>query len=254
MSRQAKARDRIHSAFQMAKIRSVKLFRIAGNRQYRQGLRNGVAASVEHAAIPFRDDITTVLDVGASRGQFALFALHRFPNARVISFEPQPDSLRDLKRALGSRVETRPLAVGSSPGSVTMNVSRRDDSSSILEIGSEQRRLFPGTDAVDEIEVEVTTLDAALDGSIDGPSLLKIDVQGLELEVLKGAPSTLRQVDEALIECSFMELYESQALADQVIAHMLDHGLRLAGVFNLASTADGDAIQADFFFRRDRPL
>ena len=83
------------------------------------------------------------------------------------------------------------------------------------------------------------------------PCLLKVDVQGLELDVLRGAARTLESVDEALIECSFVELYEGQPLADEIVLQMLEAGLRLAGVHEVVYSADGTAVQADFLFRRD---
>lgn len=243
-------REKIHAGARLTRLRALKLARLVGRRDYRRGLKNGVAASVEHSGIPFAADTKTVIDLGASRGQFALFAVNRFPLARVISFEPQPGPMSDLKGLLGDRVETHPVAIGSAPGTAEMNISRSDDSSSLLAIGSNQRKIFPGTEQVDSIEVEVTTLDAVLDGDLARPCLLKIDVQGLELEALKGAEKTLSQVDEALIECSFIELYEGQAMADEVISLMLKSGLRLAGVYGAATDSEGRMVQADFFFRR----
>jgi len=250
LSNAASPRERFHAASRLARVRALKLARILVNRDYRRGLRQGVAASVEHAEIPFSGDIATVIDLGASRGQFALFATSRFPDARVISFEPQPGPLAELQNLLGDRVETRPVAVGAEAGRTTMNISQSDDSSSLLEIGADQRRVYPGTEKVDTLEVEVTTLDEALDLPPARPCLLKIDVQGLELDVLRGATKTLAQVDEALIECSFIELYEGQAMADQVIGLMLESGFRLAGVYGAARDAAGQMVQADFFFRR----
>lgn len=232
-------------------IRIRKLARLTSNPGYWPALKSGVAASVEHSRIPFRPDIRTVLDVGASRGQFALFALQRFPGAMVICFEPLPGPLADLKGVLGDSVETVESAVGAEPGRATINVSTRDDSSSLLPIGRRQVEEFPGTGAADSLEVEVTTLDRALADPPARPCLLKIDVQGLELEVLKGAGRTLEAVDEALIECSFVELYEGQAMADEVVAFLLERGLRLAGVHEVAYSSEGRAIQADFHFRRE---
>lgn len=240
----------MHSSLRLARVRAAKLVKLLARRNYRRALRSGVAASVEHSNVPFGDGIRTVVDVGASRGQFALFAATRFPEARIISFEPLPEPRAELTQLLGSRIEIHPTAVGSSPGTVPMNLSRSDDSSSILAIGEEQERIFPGTDAVGSIEVEVVTLDQSLDLPLERPCLLKIDVQGLELEVLQGAAETLANVDEALIECSFIELYQGQAMADEVVSHALGAGLRLVGVHSLIKTADGRAIQADLHFQR----
>jgi len=209
-----------------------------------------VAASVEHSRIPLRRDFRTVLDVGASRGQFALFAANRFPGAHIVCFEPLPGPAADLRRVMGDRVEVHETAVGAAAGTAVINVSARDDSSSLLPIGARQRREFPGTETESQIEVPVTTLDQAIGEAPDRPCLLKIDVQGLELEVLKGAGSTLEQVDEALIECSFVELYEGQAMADEVVVFLFEAGFRLAGVHEVTHSSDGTAIQADFLFRR----
>jgi hypothetical protein len=54
--------------------------------------------------------------------------------------------------------------------------------------------------------------------------LLKIDVQGSELQVLQGRRPALDLIDEVYCECSFVELYEGQALADEVICHLRDRG------------------------------
>jgi hypothetical protein len=99
------------------------------------------------------------------------------------------------------------------------------------------------------VDVEVRALDDVADPAWPSPWLLKIDVQGFELEVLRGGVATLPRVAEVYVECSFFELYEGQALADEVIAFLLASGLRLAGVFNLVRHRN-EAIQADLLFRR----
>lgn len=212
----------------------------------------GVAASVEHSRIPFGDDFATVLDVGASRGQFALFSLENFPGADIICFEPQPGPAGDLRRVLGDRVELIGSALGPERGMANMNISAQDDSSSLLAIGERQVVEFPGTESDHTIEVPVTTLDDALRRPVERPCLLKVDVQGFELDVLRGGLEVLREVDVALIECSFVELYQGQALAEEVVSFMQDAGFRLAGVHEIANSADGSAIQGDFLFRRTK--
>lgn len=227
-----------------------KLFRLALNPAYWPALKQGVAASVEHAGIPFGDRFLTILDVGASRGQFALFSIENFSGARIISFEPQPGPAAELKNVVGERVHLVETALGPEPGTARMNISGRDDSSSLLEIGERQEQEFPGTGVDHMIEVPVSTLDREVTRPLNRPCLLKMDVQGFELSVLKGATETLKEVDVAFIECSFVELYESQALADEVIRFMQDAGFRLEGVYEVAYSADGSAIQGDFLFRR----
>ncbi len=243
-------KQQMHSRVRLARTRASKVARLAQHPEYWPALRQGVAASVEHHNVPFAGNIRTVLDVGASRGQFALFATQRFPEAQVICFEPLPGSRAALRDALGARVEIRPAAVGAEAGTAELNVSAQDDSSSLLPIGERQVAEFPGTSQSGTLEVPVVTLADELTEELPGPRLLKIDVQGLELDVLRGAGSSLDLIDEAFIECSFVELYEGQALADEVITYLFERGLRLAGVHGISYSAEGSAVQADFFFRR----
>ena len=140
-------------------------------------------------------------------------------------------------------------ALGAEPGSRRLHVSGRDDSSSLLPIGR-QATVFPGTAATGSRDVDVDVLARHLDASTPRPVLLKIDVQGYELEVLRGAGAALDHVDEILCECSFVELYTGQPLAAEVIAHLADRGFALVNVSGIVTSADGQQLQADLTFRR----
>jgi FkbM family methyltransferase len=214
-------------------------------------MRWRVFPSLEHASVPFGHDFRSVFDVGASRGQFALFALARFPRATVVAFEPLPQAHATAVKALaGLRAVVHNAALGATTHEATFHVSRADDSSSLLPIGARQTAEFPGTEAAAEISVPVAMLSAYLDQQVPRPVLLKLDVQGGELDVLIGAGSALGLVDEILVEASFVELYEGQARADEVIAYLLKQDFRLVDVIGLARGSDGEALQADLLFRR----
>jgi hypothetical protein len=85
---------------------------------------------------------------------------------------------------------------------------------------------------------------------VEAPALLKLDVQGFELQALAGCEDVLPRFDWVYVECSFMELYAGQSLADEVIAWLRERGLRLAGVYHMAYDDRGRAVQADFLFGR----
>lgn len=230
-----------------------KGLRLAGRREYRAGLRHGVAASVEHDRQRFEHDFATVLDVGANHGQFALFAHRRFPDAALICFEPLPQARETLEKVTRGipRARVVDVALAATSEDRQMHVARADDSSSLLEITDRQVALFPGTDEVATLDVHTKRLDEALTPSaIAAPALLKIDVQGAELEVLEGAEGILPNVAEVLVECSFVELYAGQALADEVVLFLHAHGFRLADVGAVDRDAGGVAVQADLRFRR----
>ena len=84
---------------------------------------------------------------------------------------------------------------------------------------------------------------------IAAPALLKLDVQGYELEALRGCESLLGRFNQVYCECSFVSLYEGQALADEVIAWLRERSFRLVGVYNMAYDRRGKGVQADLLFR-----
>ncbi len=99
--------------------------------------------------------------------------------------------------------------------------------------------------------VRQARLDEVMEADrLAAPTLLKIDVQGYELELLRGAERSLAAIDEILVECSFVELYAGQPLADDVVCHLRERGFGLNGVHSVARGADGRPLQADLLFSR----
>lgn len=240
----------MNASAQMAKLK--KLCLILGSGDYVTALRRGAAAGVEHARVIRNLDCATIVDIGANRGQFALVARRCFPRAQIFSFEPlgQPSDTFRRVFANDKRVELFQSAIGPDSGTATIHVSRRDDSSSLLSITARQDQLFPGTAEAKTDTIKVGRLGEFVSNDrIERPALLKLDVQGFELPALKGCEELLESFDWIYAECSFVELYEGQALADEVIDWLRSHGFSLAGVYNMAYDTSGRAIQADFLFK-----
>jgi FkbM family methyltransferase len=226
-----------------------KLAKVLANSGYRTSFRRaGVAAAIEHESLLKTLDFSTIVDIGANRGQFSLVARRCFPAARIIAFEPLNPAAERFRNALhgDSLVTLHQVAIGHSKGDATMHVAAEDDSSSLLPITELQRSLFAGTREVATATVEVDTLSGRIkDGELQSPALLKIDVQGYELAVLHGCDSLLPRFSHVYIECSFVELYAGQALAAEVIDYLSDHGFDLRGVYNVQYDPHGCALQAD---------
>lgn len=217
-------------------------------------LQHRVAAGVEHKHV-LRNlgVIRTVVDIGANHGQFALAARHCFPKAAIFSFEPLPGPAESFRRVFASDAAVRlhAAAIGDQKGSATIHVSARDDSSSLLPITEAQNRLFPGTAETATQTIEIGRLVDYLNAAdIMPPALLKLDVQGFELMALRGCEDLLGRFAYVYTECSFVELYAGQALADEAIAWLRERGFRLGGVYNMAYDRTGRAVQADFLFGR----
>jgi len=219
---------------------------------WRRAARSGVAAAVEHRDVPFGPRFATIIDVGAHHGQFSLLARDLYPGAHIVCVEPLPaavDRLREV-HAGDERVTIVPFAAAGADGRRNLHVSRKTDSSSLLPILKPYVDAFPGTEEEGTIEVDVRPLDLLLSQELGRAALLKIDVQGGELEVLRGAAGLLSRVEAAFVECSFVEFYAGQALADEVIGAFLLHGLRLDGVYSVVRDGSGRCLQADLLFRR----
>jgi FkbM family methyltransferase len=247
----------VNRSIQRLLRKSRKLGVILSHADYRAALRAGhVAAAIEHTPVLKALKCATVVDIGANRGQFALVARHVLPNARIISFEPLAAAAAAYRAALGanSQIMLHPVAVGDESGDATLHVSALDDSSSLLPITERQTALFAGTQQTGAETIRVAKLDElVLAEEVVAPALLKIDVQGYELKTLRGCDSLLDRFNYIYVECSFIELYRGQALADDVIAHLRNRSFALCGVYNASYDIAGQAIQADFLFTRQPP-
>ena len=236
--------------FQLYLLRVNKLAKVLRSRRLAGALlRYGVLAGVEHCAV-FSYDLATLVDIGANRGQFALAARGYAPQARIISFEPLPAPAGTFRRLFAGdpMVTLQETAIGPENGEVTIHVAADDDSSSLLPMAL-QTSLFPGAAECGTAQIKVVRLADRLSGDeIRPPALLKLDVQGYELEVLRGCEDLLGGFAWIYVECSFVELYGGQALADEVIAWLRDRDFCLKGIHNLFYDMNGRAIQGDFVF------
>lgn len=237
----------------LAKAKKVLI--LLGSRSYRKALWMGTAAAVEHSRMLRTIPCTTIVDVGANRGQFALVAHRHFPQAAIFSFEPLSKPASVFRRVLGNEksIVLSQCAIGPKAAFVEMHVSERDDSSSLMPIGELQGEIFPGTTECGRESVKVERLDSILCAKeIGSRALLKIDVQGYEVEVLEGCGALLEVFSYVCIEASFMVLYTSQPLATEVVAYLDRRGFQLKGVYNVVYDRRGNSVQADLLFSNSR--
>ena len=134
----------------------------------------------------------------------------------IVLFEPLCENFSILEqnvKNLNANIQGYQVALGSNPGSVTMYVSsNQKQSSSILKpkvhLTQHPDVSFPSTE-----EVEVKTLDQF---EITNCNFINMDVQGYELEVLKGGEKTLKYVDYVYCEVNRDEVYENNALIEEI--------------------------------------
>lgn len=196
-----------------------------------------------------------VIDVGANVGQFARKMRDLGFDGPIISFEPQPEA----HAALSAAAEHDPewtvaprCAVGASNGSAQILVASNSETSSMLETLDLLTDNAPTAVNIGAAETPVRRLDDLLAelGFDPKDSLLKVDTQGFESEVLRGAALTLPVVAAAHVELSLAPLYDGQALASEIFALFGAAGLELSIINDCFNAGDGRILQIDGGFTR----
>ncbi len=199
--------------------------------------------------------VSVVLDVGANIGQYASKVRQQGFQGRIISFEPMSKEFRLLCHFVSNdpNWSCKQLAIGAYDGVCTINIAGNSYSSSILPMLKRHIDNAPDSAYVDREMVWIARLDSIKDEIVKSNErvYLKMDVQGYEMEVLKGAPSMLKQVEIIELELSVSPLYENQVLYEPMMNYLSDLGFDLVcmerGFSDLFS---GEVLQFDGIFIR----
>ena len=157
-------------------------------------------------------EVDAVLDVGANAGQYGRRLRRHGWNGRIISFEPQADVHALLMRQATRDEEwvvAPPMALGASEGVAVMECSAESDMSSLLPQNETLQRISPSSRITGNIEVPLHRLDglSQLRDSSFHRMLLKIDVQGAELDVLDGVGGLIERIVGIQVETALVPLY-----------------------------------------------
>ena len=126
-----------------------------------------------------------------------------------------------------------PVALGDECGEVEMFENDYSPSSSLLPMRDRHRELWPWTAHDTKIEVSMRTLDSlAAEVAWSAPLIMKLDVQGFELNVLRGAVETLGNCAGVFLEVLFEPLYEGQTDFRALMDFLADHGFRFSEFLN----------------------
>lgn len=194
-----------------------------------------------------------VFDVGVGPGTPDLY--EAFPHARLVLVEPLEEWRRNFEWVERQRkTDTIIAAAGSAPGEVEILVHRAPWCSSILgglrgEDANGVRRSVP----------VVRLDDIATERDLVGPFVVKVDVEGVELDVLSGALEVLRVTEIVLLEVSLFEFVPGAPQFHDVVSWMHEHGFVVADLFDAhnrlldgaLARMDVAFVQEDGRFRRD---
>jgi len=217
--------------------------------------RNQVSSGKECTQLMQRYDINLVLDVGANVGQYSRNLIRNGYQGRIVSFEPLPDAYKTLNESRWgfANWQTEPFALGDQDSVQTLNVAGNSMSSSLREMLPNHVEAAPESAYVDSCDVSVRRLDSVIDRYLrEGDRCyMKLDVQGHEHLVLKGASGCLDSITAIQMELSMEPLYEGQSMWQQAIESMEKLGFQMMLLSpGFCDRRTGLMLQADVIFMR----
>ena len=202
--------------------------------------------------------VDCAFDVGAHRGKYRRFLRYEVGfGGLVVSVEP----IAELAAALEMRARHTPLwqvhhcALGAAPGKAVLNVMASSDFSSFLAPEHSATAQYAARNVVErKVEVEVRTLEQLAAGLAQQPRsiFLKLDTQGYDLEVLRGAGRSLESVVALQSEVPFQPIYAGMPDWRKSITRITELGFSLAGLYAVSRDASLRLIEADCVFVRSR--
>ncbi|HXP48357.1 MAG TPA: FkbM family methyltransferase [Bacteroidia bacterium] len=163
---------------------------------------------------------TVLFDIGAHNGSWSQILLETLQNdIPIVMFEPQKSHFENLQKLFGNKTNKFlfNVALGSALGK--SQIQGGGASASLLNASNLQNEIFPGSfnESITET-VDVFTLDEIIEmHKLILPDVIKIDVQGFELDVFKGGQKTLKQAKYLIVELSFISLYTGQPSLNDIL-------------------------------------
>jgi FkbM family methyltransferase len=176
-----------------------------------------------------------IVDVGANHGDFANAASTCFPEADVMVVEPLPKMQMCLDKIIRDQHKKWRLikcALGAERGTLPLFIDEaHDDISSLVGFSPEYLKANPRAQSSEKLVCEVNTLDKiAAETKIDRIDLLKIDVEGFEFEVIKGAAQILGKTCAVIIEVSLVRQTGKSSLLVEMLELLTKHGFEVVNV------------------------
>jgi FkbM family methyltransferase len=179
-----------------------------------------------------------IVDVGAQQlsSEQHVYAplLNSGVGYRIIGFEPLHQQLEDrLKNENNPRQTLLPNFVGDG-SEQTFYINNRDATSSLLPLNEKFNKDFFGLNLLETVRIETVKTDRldTLLSQVSHVDFLKLDIQGFELQALRGAETILERTNVIHCEVEFAKIYFGQALFSEVELHLRDRGFELIDILH----------------------
>lgn len=182
------------------------------------------------------------IDIGAYDGQWTLMFRQEFPACRMLmveGMESKAERLGQIRDASGGAIDFRIAVLGAKHGEPVRWVEMDSGSSALEEHSAYPRDVKTRT---------LTTLDELLGRDSARVDFIKLDVQGYELEVLRGAPRAMEQAQAIYLEVSLVPINNGCPLIHEVLRFMDERGFRLLDFCSQTRRKDGVLWQTDLMF------
>lgn len=183
-----------------------------------------------------------VFDVGANDGETVQEFLRVFPAARVVAFEPFTACCDVLTHKFRDQpnVRVQNVALAAARGMSQLNLYSGNRMNSLLTLDADPANpMAQSFQPTGTAAVRLESLDAfCADHGFTSIDVLKIDTQGYDLQVLKGAAKLLaaRRIRTVLLEANFVPMYSRQATFSELHDFLSSHGYRLVDFYNQLRT------------------
>lgn len=198
---------------------------------------NKLLSNLLNAQKEILPEARVIFDVGAHHGQTTIDYFAMFQNAQIFAFEAEPDNIAVLKEALkpcSSRVQLFGNAITNQCGMVDFFVCTHNGTHSTFEPGDTSLWGSPET-VKERIIVPSLTIDQfSHEKNIQHIDILAMDIQGGELDALRGASKLLKSHNISLLrlEVEFFYLYKNQPLFWEIGNYLSSFGYQFYGLYD----------------------
>ena len=180
-----------------------------------------------------------IFDIGAYKGDWTKMCFKICPKSKFYLFEPQDYLRKYLNSFQNKNIVYENILFGDQDNKEVKFYQFRT-SSQVLKFGEN----------IPSVKKRTRSLDNYIkENKIESIDILKIDVQGYELNVLKGAISSLGMIEILIIEVSFLEIYEKSPLASRIIKFLDENNFQIFDIVDFKyRPLDNNLFQVDMFF------